>query len=100
MGFFKIVRPPVVREGEATESVVRRALALCGTDVADASGADRLLDVLREPDDVFDVVNLLAKSFGVRPTREELSAVKTVRDLAALFDAYRKGGRPPTSGVT
>jgi hypothetical protein len=90
MDFLKIIRPPVVQQGESTESVVRRAVSLCGADGEGANGSDKLQGLLREADDVFDVVNLLAKSFGVRPTNRELSSVETLGELAALFDAYRK----------
>jgi hypothetical protein len=90
MGFLKIVRPPVVQEGESTESVVRRAISLCGADGTGASGSNRLQDILRERDDVFDVVNLLIKSLDAKPTRRELSAVQTLDDLVALFEAYRR----------
>jgi hypothetical protein len=40
MGFLNIVHPPVVQEGESTESVVRRAISLCGADGERASGTD------------------------------------------------------------
>lgn len=89
MGFFKVVRPPVVQVGESTESVVRRAISLCGADGEGSHATDKLLDILREADDVFDVVNLLVRSLGARPTKKELSSVGTVGELIALFDAYR-----------
>jgi hypothetical protein len=90
MGFLSFVRPPVVQQGDSTESVVRRAISLCGAAGEGARVSDRLQDLLREPDDVFDVVNLLAKSLGTRPSRRELSSVETLGELTALFDAYRR----------
>lgn len=89
MGFLKVVHPPIVQAGDSTESVLRQVITLCGADGEKVRESDRLLDILREPDDVFDVVNLLAKSLGARPTRKELSSAATVGELAALFDAYR-----------
>jgi len=90
MGFLKVVHPPVVQTGESTESIVRRIITLCGADGNGAHESDNLLDILREADDVFDVVNLLAKSLGCRPARKELSSVATLGELIALFDAYRR----------
>jgi len=55
--------------------------------------SDRILDITPDDEDIIDIVELLKHSFGVKPSRKELSKMVTLGDVVSLFDEHRKKSR-------
>ena len=93
MSFFKLVRVPKFDQAKTTDAIVREAILLCGGKGDEARNSDGLSTILPDADDIYDVVRLLKRSMGIRPTRAELSQLSTLADLVALFDRYRRANK-------
>ncbi len=62
MAFLKIIHPPIVSSTDSTESVVRAVISLCDAKGDSALWSDRILEILQDDEDIFDVVAFLKKT--------------------------------------